>query len=81
MRGRVGSAFAANLQVKAPLHKAPPVAVFSWTGCYVGGSLGAVGNDQSNLSMAGQFLAPNNIFSNPANMSSSLIPIGRTISA
>jgi outer membrane immunogenic protein len=53
--GGGGSAFAANLQVKAPLYKIPPVAMFSWTGCYVGGSLGAVGNDQSNLSMAGQF--------------------------
>ena len=65
--GGGGSAFAANLPVKAPLNKAPPVAVFRWTGCYVGGSLGAAGNDQANLSMAGQFLAPNNIFSNPAN--------------
>src|ERR1700722_11177603 len=65
--GGGGSAFAANLPVKAPLNKAPPVVVFSWTGCYVGGTLGAAGNDQPNLSMAGQFLAPNNIFSNPAN--------------
>jgi outer membrane immunogenic protein len=65
----MGSAGAANLSVKAPLYKSPPVAVFSWTGCYVGGTLGAVGGDQYDLTMSGQFLAPVNIFSNPANNS------------
>jgi outer membrane immunogenic protein len=36
-------AVAADLAVKAPLYKAPPpVAYFSWTGCYVGGNVGGV---------------------------------------
>jgi outer membrane immunogenic protein len=42
--------------------------VFRWTGCYVGGNLGAVaGGDRYGFSMAGQYLLPTNIFSNPAN--------------
>lgn len=40
-----GSASAADL---APIYKAPPVAAFSWTGCYVGGHVGGAVND-SNL--------------------------------
>ena len=64
-----GSVGAANLPVKAPLYKSPSAAVFSWTGCYVGGTLGAVGGDRYDLSMSGQFLAPTNIFSDPANNS------------
>jgi outer membrane immunogenic protein len=36
-------AMAADLAVKAPMYKAPPpVYVFSWTGCYVGGNVGGV---------------------------------------
>jgi outer membrane immunogenic protein len=36
-----GPATAADLAVKAPVYKAPPpVAVFSWTGCYVGANGG-----------------------------------------
>jgi outer membrane immunogenic protein len=40
----VGSpAMAADLAVKAPLYKAPPpIAVFSWTGCYFGGNVGGL---------------------------------------
>lgn len=34
-------AMAADLAVKAPVYKAPPLApVFSWTGCYIGGHVG-----------------------------------------
>ncbi len=35
----VGTATAADLATKAPLYKAPPRA-FSWTGCYIGGTVG-----------------------------------------
>jgi outer membrane immunogenic protein len=35
-------ASAADLPVKAPIYKAPsPVAVYNWSGCYLGGNLGA----------------------------------------
>src|ERR1700730_6467830 len=30
-------AIAADMRVKAPLYKAPPVVAYSWTGCYGGG--------------------------------------------
>ena len=36
-----GSAMAADMPVKA-VYKAPPVYVYSWTGCYVGGNVGGV---------------------------------------
>src|SRR5215471_18802464 len=36
-------AMAADLAVKAPMYKAPPpIPVFSWTGCYIGGNIGGV---------------------------------------
>src|SRR5712691_5596882 len=36
-------AMAADLAVKAPLYKAPPpVYVYSWTGCYIGGNVGGL---------------------------------------
>jgi outer membrane immunogenic protein len=35
-----GPAVAADLAVKAPVYKAPPAPVFSWTGFYIGGNLG-----------------------------------------
>jgi outer membrane immunogenic protein len=37
-------AMAADIAVKAPRYKAPPlpVRVFSWTGCYIGGNVGGV---------------------------------------
>src|SRR4051812_27209500 len=35
-------AMAADMPVKAPAYKAPPPAVFSWTGCYVGGNVGGL---------------------------------------
>jgi outer membrane immunogenic protein len=36
------AAFAADMPVKAPVYRAPPVAVFSWTGCFVGGHVGGL---------------------------------------
>jgi outer membrane immunogenic protein len=33
-------AFAADMPVKAPVYKAAPAPVFSWTGCYVGANIG-----------------------------------------
>jgi outer membrane immunogenic protein len=35
-------AFAADLPVKAPYRAPPPVAAFSWTGCYIGGNVGGL---------------------------------------
>jgi outer membrane immunogenic protein len=37
-----GSAMAADIAVKAPAYKSPPVAAFSWTGCFIGGNVGAL---------------------------------------
>src|SRR5689334_11806598 len=35
------AAQAADLAVKAPIYKAPPpVEIFTWTGCYIGGNVG-----------------------------------------
>jgi outer membrane immunogenic protein len=60
---------AADLPVKAPRLKAPPpVPVYGWTGCHIGGNGGWIGSrDSDNLTMAGGFLASNNIYSIPAN--------------
>ena len=38
--GFASVASAADMPVKAPIYKAPPVAVFNWTGCYVGAHVG-----------------------------------------
>src|SRR5262249_19766292 len=35
-------AFAADIAVKAPAYKAPPLQLFSWTGCYFGGHVGGL---------------------------------------
>jgi outer membrane immunogenic protein len=35
-----GSAFAADMPVKAPYYKAPPPPAYSWTGCYIDGGGG-----------------------------------------
>ena len=40
-----GSAMAADLAVRGPVYKAPPLpppVYFSWTGCYVGGHVGGL---------------------------------------
>lgn len=38
--GLFQSALAADMPVKAPIHRAAPAAVANWTGCYVGGNVG-----------------------------------------
>ena len=43
----VGAASAADLGRPAPVYKAPPVQVFSWTGCYIGGNAGGIFNDSN----------------------------------
>ncbi|MGJ4944502.1 outer membrane protein [Bradyrhizobium sp. HKCCYLS1011] len=47
------SAFAADLAVKAP-RMAPPVETFSWTGCYVGGHIGAAISQDRTTNVFGQ---------------------------
>jgi outer membrane immunogenic protein len=37
-----GPAMAADMPVKAPVYRAPPVTVYNWTGCYVGGHAGGL---------------------------------------
>jgi outer membrane immunogenic protein len=49
----------------APHYKAPPAAVFSWTGCYVGGNAGWIGDidrKRYDLAMAGGYIDPANGF-------------------
>ena len=54
------------MPLKAP--PAPAVAAATWSGCYMGGNVGWIGSsDHYDLSMAGGFLDPINLFSNPAN--------------
>jgi outer membrane immunogenic protein len=52
----MGSATAADMPVKAP----PPVAVFSWSGCYLGGNLGfgSGRQDQTRIDQIGVGPAP-----------------------
>jgi outer membrane immunogenic protein len=38
--GLLGAANAADLPMPAPAYSAPPVPVYNWTGCYVGGGGG-----------------------------------------
>ena len=45
--GMIGAAFAADLPVKAPVYKAPPPLVYSWTGFYVGANIGGGWGRQS----------------------------------
>jgi outer membrane immunogenic protein len=65
----VGPALAADLAVKAPVYKAPPVAVYNWTGFYIGGNAGGVRNHASGTSdfidtEGGTTNPQNNSFSN-----------------
>jgi outer membrane immunogenic protein len=36
------SASAADMRLKAPIYKAPPVATWNWTGCYIGAHVGGL---------------------------------------
>ena len=66
----VAPAAAADMRVKAPIP--PPVAVTSWTGCYVGGSMGSDwarsgwtyrnSNPYSTLGPGAPLVAPDNGF-------------------
>jgi outer membrane immunogenic protein len=38
--GAGGSALAADMPVKAPVYKAPPAAIYDWSGFYAGGNIG-----------------------------------------
>src|SRR5882757_404693 len=59
-------AMAADLAVKAPLYKAPPpVYIYSWTGCYVGGNGGGMWVHKD-YSLTGVGLAGFNGFNFPA---------------
>ena len=70
----IAPAMAAEMRFKAPVYtKAPPpVAVTSWTGCYVGGSLGGGWaksdwtyrnvNPYSSIGPSGPIVAPDNGF-------------------
>jgi outer membrane immunogenic protein len=59
-----GSALAADMPVKAPIYRAPPAAVFSWTGLYVGGNVGYSWGRSSN---DWDFYAPHlSVFLDPA---------------
>jgi outer membrane immunogenic protein len=46
------TAFAADLAVKAP-PVAPPIALYNWTGCYVGGHIGGVFSDDTSTNAVG----------------------------
>jgi outer membrane immunogenic protein len=65
-----GSAMAADMPVKA-VYKAPPVYVYSWTGCYVGANVGGVwiNKDYAVSGTVGSSLAPlgTNLGSHDAN--------------
>ncbi|MCW5692427.1 MAG: hypothetical protein KIT48_08685 [Pseudolabrys sp.] len=46
------SANAADMPVKGPVYKAPPMVMYNWTGCYIGGNLGGVWG-KSNIDIPG----------------------------
>jgi len=46
------AAQAADLPVKAPVYKAPPLPIYNWTGCYLGGNVGGVWG-RSNINIPG----------------------------
>jgi outer membrane immunogenic protein len=72
-----GPAFAADLPARMPVKAAPVVAAvpFTWTGCYVGGHVGA-GWDRTGFSDPGN-LSPG--FLGPPSIQQSLFPVGATI--
>ncbi len=36
------AANAADMPVKGPIYKAPPIVFYNWTGCYIGGNVGGI---------------------------------------
>src|SRR6266849_5089149 len=66
-----GPVMAADMPVK---YRAPPVAIFSWTGCYVGGNAGwKHGRDRYDLSPSGSYLTPAAVPSPPNAAGSGLL--------
>jgi outer membrane immunogenic protein len=64
--GGFGAASAADMAAKAPAYKAPPVAVYNWTGFYIGGNVGGGWSDTtfSGIPVTGDhFLLPGSSFS------------------
>lgn len=51
--GVVQLASAADMPVKAPVYKAPPIVMYNWTGFYVGGNAGWVGSATNNVGLTG----------------------------
>jgi outer membrane immunogenic protein len=49
-------AAAADLPVKAPIYKAPPVALWEWTGCYIGAEGGGNWGRTSNYDITAPFV-------------------------
>ena len=72
-----GPAFAADLPARMPVKAAPVVAAvpFTWTGCYVGGHVGA-GWDRTVFSDPGN-LSPGLL--GPPSIQQSLAPVGATV--
>jgi outer membrane immunogenic protein len=72
-----GQAFAADLPAKMPV-KAPVVAAvpYSWTGCYVGGHVGA-GWDRTNFSDPGTVAVP--FLGGTPSLQQNIAPLGSSI--
>lgn len=46
------AASAADMPVKGPVYKAPPIVLYNWTGCYIGGNVGGIWG-RSNINIPG----------------------------
>jgi outer membrane immunogenic protein len=63
--GGLGAASAADMAVKARPMVAPPVVVYNWTGCYIGGNVGGgwARTEQTQIAkVGGPLIIPNNDF-------------------